>query len=158
MGGTGRNGSAPRRALIVLLLAAIAAAGYGLYRWRSPGPSPAPQNRQFTVSPIKASQPTAIPTMASPVPTTPSTAKSLFELHAAFRESQRCIDERIIIRGNVSYHLDVAPPPHIPGCDDMKGALRKVYEATTAAAKAGDLDIAHFKGAPMRATACIRAF
>jgi len=46
----------------------------------------------------------------------------------------------MIVRGNVSYHLYVALPPHIPACDDMKGALRQLHEATTAAAKAGDLD------------------
>jgi hypothetical protein len=32
------------------------------------------------------------------------------------------------------------PSAHIPGCDDMKGALRQLHEATTAAAKAGDTD------------------
>jgi hypothetical protein len=50
------------------------------------------------------------------------------------------MEERIIIRAK-SYNPDGASPPqHIPGCDDMKGAQRKVYEATTAAAKAGDVD------------------
>lgn len=50
------------------------------------------------------------------------------------------MDERTIVRGNVSYNLNAALPPHMSGCDDMKGALRKVYEATIAAAKSGDVD------------------
>jgi hypothetical protein len=79
-------------------------------------------------------------TVAQAAPTAPPATKSQLQLHAAFRESQRCMEERMIVRGNVSYHLHVALPPHIPGCDDMKGALRQEYEATTAAAKAGDFD------------------
>ena len=79
-------------------------------------------------------------TAASAASSVTPTPNSLVQLHTAFRESQRCLQERIIVRGNVSYHLNAPPPPHIPGCEDMKGALRKVYEATTAAAKAGDLD------------------
>jgi hypothetical protein len=79
--------------------------------------------------------------MASAVPIASPATKSLLQLHAAFRESQRCMEERTIIRAKL-YNPNGAspPPPHIPGCDDMKGALRKVYEATTAAAKSGDID------------------
>jgi hypothetical protein len=136
----GRNGSPPRRVFIILALAVLAVAGYVVYRWRSSGPLAAPQNRPHAVLPINTGQPTPIPTTGSPVPTTPSAAKSRFKLHAAFREAQRCMDERIIMRA-LAYNPDGArPSSHIPGCDDMKGALRQVYEATTAAAKAGDPD------------------
>jgi hypothetical protein len=50
------------------------------------------------------------------------------------------VEERIIIRAKSYDPNGAPPPPHIPGCDDMQGALRKVYETTTAAAKSGDLD------------------
>ncbi len=44
--------------------------------------------------------------------------------------------ERVILRANLGGTM----PTHIPGCDDMRGASRSLYEATKAAAKAGDLD------------------
>ena len=78
--------------------------------------------------------------MSVSAPIAKPAAKSVLQLHAAFRESQRCLDERTTIRGNLSYNLNAALPPHIAGCDDLKGALRQLYEATTAAAKAGDVD------------------
>jgi hypothetical protein len=80
----------------------------------------------------------AYTTSAAPTVTPPP--RSLLQLRAAFRESQRCLHERMIIRGNVSYNLNAAMPTHIAGCDDMKGALRNVIEATTASAKSGDAD------------------
>jgi hypothetical protein len=64
---------------------------------------------------------------------------SLQQLHSAFRESQRCMEEREIVRINLMNHSGTMPP-HIPGCDDMKSAYRKLYEATYAAAKSGDID------------------
>jgi hypothetical protein len=80
-----------------------------------------------------------VDTKAAALTTTPAPG-SLPQLHAAFRESQRCMQERIMIRA-IAYNPNGArPSAHIPGCDDMKGALRQVYEATAAAAKAGDLD------------------
>jgi hypothetical protein len=80
-----------------------------------------------------------VDTMAAAPTTTPAPG-SLPQLHAAFRESQRCMQERIMIRA-IAYNPNGArPSTHIPGCDDMQGALRQVYEATNAAAKAGDLD------------------
>jgi hypothetical protein len=79
--------------------------------------------------------------VAPAAPTTlVATPKSEWQLHAAFRMAQRCMEERYIIRAKSYNPHGADPPPHIPGCDDMKGALRKVYEATAAAAKAGDLD------------------
>ena len=136
----GRNGSPPPRAFIGLLLAVLAVAGYAVYRLQKPGLLPAPQDRPITVSPINTGQPTAKPTTPSTAPTATPAAKTKLQLHAAFRQSQRCMDERMIVRGNVSYYLHVALPPHIPGCDDMKGAQRQLHEATKAAAKAGDVD------------------
>jgi len=111
-----------------------------MYEWRNAAPSPGRHGRQFIASKIEPNHASLKPTTTSPLPTVSTTTKSLLELHAAFRESQRCMEERTIVRGNVSYGLHVALPPHIPGCDDMKGALRQEYEATTAAAKAGDID------------------
>jgi hypothetical protein len=130
----------PRRGLVGVLLAVVAVAGYCVYEWRNAAPSPGRQDRKIIASTIEANHATANPTAASAPPTVSPATKSLLQLHAAFRESQRCMEERIIVRGIVSYNLNAALPPHIPGCDDMKGALRKVYEATTVAAKAGDLD------------------
>jgi hypothetical protein len=131
----------PRRDLFVLLLAVVAVAGYGVYQWQNAAPSPGLQDRRIIASAIESNQATVNPTIASAVPTvTLATPKSLLQLHAAFRESQRCMEERIIIRGNLWNHSGALPPPHIPGCDDMKGGLRKLYEATSAAAKSGDID------------------
>jgi hypothetical protein len=130
----------PRRGLVVLLLAVVAVAGYGVYHWQNAVP-PGLQDRRIIASAIESNQATVNPTVASAVQTvTLATPKSLSQLHAAFRESQRCMEERIIIRGILSYHSGAQAPPHIPGCDDMKGALRKVHEATNAAAKSGDID------------------
>jgi hypothetical protein len=129
-----------RRGLAVVLLAALAIGGYRAYEWRNAASSPAQHDRQLIASAIEleyaSSNSTATPALPAVAPAT----KSLLQLHAAFRESQRCMEERMIVRGNVSYDLHVALPPHIPGCDDMKGALRQEYEATTAAAKSGDVD------------------
>jgi hypothetical protein len=127
---------------VVLLLAAVAAAGYGVYQWRNAEPSPEQhEDRRNDSSAIEPKQATANLTEASAVPTdTLASAKSLVQLHAAFRESQRCVEERIMKRAKLFNPNGTPPQPHIPGCDDMKGALRKVYEATTAAAKAGDVD------------------
>jgi hypothetical protein len=131
----------PRRDLVVLLLAVVAVAGYGVYQWQNAAPSPALQDRRIIASAIESNQATVNPTMASAVPTvTLATPKSLLQPHAAFRESQRCMEERMIIRGNLWIHSGALPPPHIPGCDDMKDALRREYEATKAAAKSGDVD------------------
>jgi hypothetical protein len=129
-----------RRVLVVVLFAAAAIAGYCVYEWRNAAPSPTQHDRQFIASKIEPKHTSLKPTTASPLPTVSTTTKSLLQLHAAFRESQRCMEERTIVRGNVSYGLHVALPPHIPGCDDMKGALRQEYEVTTAAATAGDID------------------
>jgi hypothetical protein len=105
------------------------------------GPSRGLQDRRIIASAIESNQATVNLTMASAVPTdTLATTKSLLQLHAAFRESQRCMEERTIIRGNLWNRSGALPPPHIPGCDDMKRALRKLYEATNAAAKSGDSD------------------
>jgi hypothetical protein len=130
----------PRRASIVFLLAAGAVVVYAAYRWKNAGPSSVLQARQIPASAPKSNQAAANLTMPSTATTATPAAKTALQLHAAFREAQRCMDERMIVRGNVSYHLHVALPPHIPGCDDMKGAQRQLHEATTAAAKAGDLD------------------
>jgi hypothetical protein len=111
-----------------------------VYRWQKAEPLPELQVRSIAASATKSDQATAILSEAPTVPAAPTAAKSSFELHAAFRGSQRCMEERMIVRGNVSYHLHVALPPHISGCEDMKSALRQLHEATTAAAKAGDLD------------------
>jgi hypothetical protein len=130
----------PRRGLVVPLLAVVAVAGYGVYHWQNAVP-PGLQDRRIIASAIESNQATVNPTVASAVPTvTLATPKSLLQLHAAFRESQRYMEERIIIRGILSYYSGAQAPPHIPGCDDMKGALRKEYEATNAAAKSGDID------------------
>jgi hypothetical protein len=130
----------PRRVLVVILLAAVASAGYCVYEWRNSAPSPARHDRQFIASTIEPNHASSRPSSTPPLPTVSPAIKSLLQLHAAFRESQRCMEERTIVRGNVSYGLHVALPPHLPGCDDMKGALRREYEATTAAAQAGDFD------------------
>jgi hypothetical protein len=130
----------PRRVLVVVLFAALAIAGYCVHWWRNAAPSSARHDRQLVASTIEPNHAASKPTTASPMPTVSPATKSLLQLHVAFRESQRCMEERAIVRGNVSYGLHVALPPHIPGCDDMKGALRREYEATTAAAKAGDGD------------------
>ena len=80
------------------------------------------------------------PKSASPVPTdTVPRQKFLVQLHAEFRESQRCLDERVTVRANLGNGSGTMPP-HIPGCDELKIALRRLYEATRAAAQAGDLD------------------
>jgi hypothetical protein len=130
----------PRRGLVVVLLAAMAIAGYCVYEWRNAAPTPARHDRQFIDSTIEPNHASSKSIATSALPTVSPATKSLLQLHAAFRESQRCMEERMIVRGNVSYNLHVALPPHIPGCDDMKGALRQEYETTTAAAKAGDID------------------
>jgi hypothetical protein len=124
----------------VVLLAAMAIAGYCVYEWRNVAPSPARHDRQFSDSTIEPNNASSGSTATSALPTVSPATKSLLQLHAAFRESQRCMEERTIVRGNVSYNLHVALPPHIAGCDDMTGALRQEYKATTAAAKAGDID------------------
>lgn len=122
---------------IAAIFAVVAVAGYGVYQWQDAVPSPGLQDRQVIPSPIESNQATVNTTMAKAVPTVAvATPKSLLQLHAAFREAQQCVEERTIIRANLWTH----PPPHIPGCDDMKGALRKLYEATDAAAKSGDID------------------
>ena len=128
------------RGLVVVLLAVVAVAGYCVYEWRNAAPPPERQDRQIIASTTEANHATANPNAAPALPTVSPATKSPLQLHAAFRESQRCMEERIVVRGNVSYNLNAALPPHIPGCDDMKGALREVYEATTAAAKSGDVD------------------
>jgi hypothetical protein len=131
----------PRRGRVVLLLAVAAVAGYGVCQWQNAAPSPGLANRRIIASAIESNQATVAPTTASAVPSvTLATPQSLLQLHAAFRDSQRCMEERIIIRANLWNHSGALPPPHIPGCDDMKGALRKLYEATNAAAKSGDID------------------
>ena len=122
---------------IAAILVVVAVAGYGVYEWQSAVPSPGLQDRHVIASAIEANQATVNLPMPKAVPTvTVATPKSLLQLHAAFREAQQCVEERTIIRANLWTH----PPPHIPGCDDMKGALRKLYEATNAAAKSGDID------------------
>lgn len=78
--------------------------------------------------------------MAAASAAPPAATKSLLQLHAAFRESQRCVQERIMIRAKLFNPNGAPPPRHTPGCDDMKGALRQKYEATIAAAQAGDID------------------
>jgi hypothetical protein len=126
------------RGLVVLVLAAIGAAGSGVYWWLSARPL---QDRAIAVLETQPNRAISNPTRTPPGQVvSPPPTKSLLQLHAEFRESQRCMDERFIVRGNVSYHLSMALPPHISGCDDLKGAFRKVYEATTAAAKSGDVD------------------
>jgi len=83
---------------------------------------------------------TVSPKPASAVPSdTVSRQKSLVQLRAEFRESQRCLDERVTVRANLGNGSGTMPP-HIPGCDELKIALRRLYEATRAAAQAGDLD------------------
>jgi hypothetical protein len=130
----------PRRGLVVLLLAVVALAGFGVYKWQNAAPSPGLQDGRIIASAIGLNHATVGPPMASAVPTdTLTTAKSLLQLHAAFRESQRCMEERVIVRANLWNHAGTMPP-HIPGCDDMKGALRGEFEATKAAAKSGDVD------------------
>src|SRR3979490_1194201 len=92
----------PRRGVVVLLLAVVAVAGLGVYRWQNAGPSRGLQDRRIIASPIESNQATVNLTMASALPTdTLATTKSLLQLHAAFRESQRCMEERTIIRGNL---------------------------------------------------------
>jgi hypothetical protein len=83
---------------------------------------------------------TVSPKPASAVPSdTVSRQKSLVQLRGEFRESQRCLDERVTVRANLGNGSGTMPP-HIPGCDELKIALRRLYEATRAAAQAGDLD------------------
>jgi len=130
----------PRRELVVALFTAAAIAAYYLYEWRNAMLSAARHDHQFVAFTIEPNRASSKTTMVSALPTDSPTTKSLLQLHAEFRESQRCMEERAIIRGNVSYGLQVALPPHIAGCDDMKGALRRKYETTAAAAKAGDVD------------------
>lgn len=130
----------PRRKLAVVSLTAMAIAGYCVYEWRNAAPSPARHDPQFIDSTIEPNHASSKSTETAALPSVSPATKSLLQLHATFRESQRCMEERMIVRGNVSYNLHVALPPHIPGCDDLKGALRQLHEATTAAAKAGDLD------------------
>lgn len=78
-------------------------------------------------------------TASSFLPGTVSKSKSLVQLHAEFRESQRCLSERETVRANLGNGIGTMPP-HIPGCDDMKSALRKLYETTKSAARSGDID------------------
>lgn len=129
---------ARRRGFVVLLLAVVAAAAYGVYQWHNAGPSPELQNRRIISSATKSNQVIGDQAMSAPI--AKPAAKSVLQLHAAFREAQRCLDERTTIRGNLAYNLNAALPPHIAGCDDLKSALRQLYEATTTAAKAGDVD------------------
>lgn len=126
---------------IAAIFAVVAVAGYGVYQWQNGVPSPGLQDRQVIASAIKSNQATVNLPMAKAVPTvTVATPKFLLQLHAEFREAQQCVEERTIIRANLWTQNGALPPPHIQGCDDMKGALRKLYEATNAAAKSGDID------------------
>ncbi len=103
---------------------------YGLYGWIKAEPPPGPPEPRTA-----AASTDPPPLAASPVTTTVS--PSLLQLHAAFREAQRCTEELVIVRANIGNHVGTMPP-HIPGCDEMKGAIGRLYEATKAAAKAGD--------------------
>jgi hypothetical protein len=129
----------PHRGLVFVLPAVAAVAGYCVYEWRNAAPSPRLQDRQIIVSTTEASYATANPTAASALSTVSPTTQSPLQLHAAFRESQQCLEEWDIVRANRANHI-ASMPPHIPGCNDMKGALRRNYEATRAAAQAGDID------------------
>jgi hypothetical protein len=121
----------PLRGLIVLLIVTVA--GYGLYRSQNAGSSLVAQPlRPPIASPVESHQLPANPSKAATLPTTATpVTKTLLQLHAAFRESQRCIEERVMVRAK-SYNPDGATSPHMPGCDDMKGAQRQRYEATHA--------------------------
>jgi hypothetical protein len=130
----------PSRGFLAASLAVLVVSGYCVYLGRNRAPVRARQELETASRIAGPDRATASSDAAAAPPTVLPETRSLLQLHSVFRESQQCLEERTVIRGNESYNLNATPPLHIPGCDDMKGALRKVYAATTAAAKAGDAD------------------
>jgi hypothetical protein len=131
---------ASRRHFAVVMLVVIALAVYGVSRWQKTEPAIGMRESRSIASGVAPNYETVSPKPASAVPPdTISRQKSLVQLHAEFRESQRCLNERVIVRANLGNGSGTMPP-HIPGCDEMRIALRRLYEATRAAAQAGDLD------------------
>ena len=132
--------STSRRHFAVVMLVIIALAVYGISRWQKTQSAIGMRESRSIASGVAPNDETVSPKSASAVPSeTVSGQKSLVQLHAEFRESQRCLDERVTVRANLGNGSGTMPP-HIPGCDELKSALRRLYESTRAAAQAGDLD------------------
>src|ERR1700742_2922101 len=84
-----------RRGLVVVLFAVLAVSGYCVYTWRNAPRLHGQQHPKTTASTTVPHHATASRKKASAPTTVSPASQSLHQLHAAFRESQRCIEERV---------------------------------------------------------------
>jgi hypothetical protein len=131
--------SISRRRFVIGVLVVSLLAGLGVNRWRRTLPEiglPGSRGMAAVAAPSDG-RVLASPSMAAPPDEIPTT-KTVVQLHAALRESQRCLHEAFVRRANLTNDIGAMRPIE-SGCDDMKTAERRLFEATRAAARAGDL-------------------